>query len=552
MVRSKEIKHGITKAPHRALLKAAGLTEEEINRPLIGIVNSFNEIVPGHIELRQIADAVKRGVLIEGGTPMEFPSIAVCDGIAMNHEGMKYSLVSREIIADSIEIMVRAHGLDGMVLIPSCDKVVPGMLMAAARVNIPTIIVSGGPMLAGKFKGKKADLVTVFEGVGKVCSGTMSNEELTSLEESACPTCGSCAGMFTANSMNCITEALGMALPGNATIPAVYSERKRLAKKTGMQMMKLFKAGVLPRDIMKDEAFENALTLDMALGCSSNTVLHLTAIAHEAGISLDLDKINHISSRTPNLCKLSPAGQYHMEDLYEAGGIGAVMKELSKKALLHLDLNTVSLQSMGELISKAEKLNGEVIADIDKPYSTTGGIKILKGNLAEHGAVVKQSAVDKNMMQVTAKAKVFDSEEEAVKAIAGGEIYPGDTVVIRYEGPKGGPGMKEMLTPTSILAGMGLDKTVSLITDGRFSGGTRGAAIGHVSPEASEGGTIALVQHGDLIKIDIINGVLQLLVDEEELMRRRRNFKLKEKNLSGYLKKYSKLVSSASTGAICD
>lgn len=551
-MRSNEIKHGVTKAPHRALLKAAGLTEEEINRPLIGIVNSFNEIVPGHIELRQIADAVKRGVLIEGGTPMEFPSIAVCDGIAMNHEGMKYSLVSREIIADSIEIMVRAHGLDGMVLIPSCDKVVPGMLMAAARVNIPTIIVSGGPMLAGKFKGKKADLVTVFEGVGKICSGTMSKEELSSLEESACPTCGSCAGMFTANSMNCITEALGMALPGNATIPAVYSERKRLAKKTGMQMMKLFKAGVLPRDIMKDEAFENALTLDMALGCSSNTVLHLTAIAHEAGISLDLDKINQISSRTPNLCKLSPAGQYHMEDLYEAGGIGAVMKELSKKELLHLDLNTVSLQSIGELISKAEKLNGEVIADIDKPYSTTGGIKILKGNLAEHGAVVKQSAVDKNMMQVTAKAKVFDSEEEAVKAIAGGEIYPGDTVVIRYEGPKGGPGMKEMLTPTSILAGMGLDKTVSLITDGRFSGGTRGAAIGHVSPEASEGGIIALVQHGDLIKIDIINGVLQLLVDEEELMRRRRKLKLKEKNLSGYLKKYSKLVSSASTGAICD
>lgn len=551
-MRSNEIKHGVTKAPHRALLKAVGLTEEEINRPLIGIVNSFNEIVPGHIELRQIADAVKRGVLIEGGTPMEFPSIAVCDGIAMNHEGMKYSLVSREIIADSIEIMVRAHGLDGMVLIPSCDKVVPGMLMAAARVNIPTIIVSGGPMLAGKFKGKKADLVTVFEGVGKVCSGTMSNEELSSLEESACPTCGSCAGMFTANSMNCITEALGMALPGNATIPAVYSERKRLAKKTGMQMMKLFKAGVLPRDIMKDEAFENALTLDMALGCSSNTVLHLTAIAHEAGISLDLDKINQISGRTPNLCKLSPAGQYHMEDLYEAGGIGAVMKELSKRELLHLDLNTVSLQSIGELISKTEKLNAEVIVDIDKPYSSTGGIKILKGNLAEHGAVVKQSAVDKNMMQVTAKAKVFDSEEEAVKAIAGGEIYPGDTVVIRYEGPKGGPGMKEMLTPTSILAGMGLDKTVSLITDGRFSGGTRGAAIGHVSPEASEGGTIALVQHGDLIKIDIIHGVLQLLVDEEELMRRRSNLKLKEKNLSGYLKKYSKLVSSASTGAICD
>lgn len=551
-MRSDKIKRGVTKAPHRALLKATGLTDEEINRPLIGIVNSFNEIVPGHIELRQIAEAAKKGILIEGGTPLEFPSIAVCDGIAMNHEGMKYSLVSREIIADSIEIMVKAHGLDGMVLIPSCDKVVPGMLMAAARVNIPAIIVSGGPMLSGKFNGKKADLITVFEGVGKVCSGTMTNEELSSLEESACPTCGSCAGMFTANSMNCITEALGMAIPGNATIPAVYSERKRLAKKTGMQIMKLFKENVLPRDIMNEKAFDNALTVDMALGCSSNTVLHLTAIAHETGISLDLNKINQISNRTPNLCRLSPAGQHHIEDLYHAGGIVAVMKELSKEDLLNLDLNTVSLRSLRELILKTEKPNAEVIADINNPYSNTGGIRILRGNFAEDGAVVKQSAVDKDMMQVIARARVFDSEEDAVEAIAGGKIYPGDTVVIRYEGPKGGPGMKEMLTPTSMLAGMGLDKSVSLITDGRFSGGTRGAAIGHVSPEAAEAGTIALVQNGDSIKIDIINGILQLMVDEEELMRRRSKLKLKQKNLSGYLKKYSKLVSSASTGAVCD
>lgn len=551
-MRSDEIKNGVTKAPHRALLKATGLTDEEISRPLIGIVNSFNEIVPGHIELRRIAEAVKRGVLMEGGTPLEFPAIAVCDGIAMNHEGMKYSLVSREIIADSIEIMVRAHGLDAIVLIPSCDKVVPGMFMAAARLNVPAIMVSGGPMLSGRFDGKKIDLVTVFEGVGKVLAGTMSNDDLDFLEDSACPTCGSCSGMFTANSMNCMTEAMGMALPGNASIPAVYSERIRLAKKTGMQIMKLLEKNILPRDIMNEEAFENALTVDMALGCSSNTVLHLTAIAHEAGIDLDLDKVNLVSSKTPNLCKLSPAGEYDMQDLHQAGGISAVIKELSKKDLIHLDVSTVSLKSMGDLTLGAEKTNSKVIADIDNPYSSTGGIKVLRGNLAEDGAVVKQSAVDKDMMQVLAKARVFDSEEDAVEAIAGGKIVPGDTVVIRYEGPKGGPGMKEMLTPTSILAGMGLDKSVSLITDGRFSGGTRGAAIGHVSPEASEGGVIALVQDGDFIKIDIPNGILQLMVEDEELVKRRSTLKLREKNLSGYLKKYSKLVSSAAYGAICD
>lgn len=551
-MRSDEIKNGVTKAPHRALLKATGLTDEEISRPLIGIVNSFNEIVPGHIELRRIAEAVKRGVLMEGGTPLEFPAIAVCDGIAMNHEGMKYSLVSRERIADSIEIMVRAHGLDAIVLIPSCDKVVPGMFMAAARLNVPAIMVSGGPMLSGRFDGKKIDLVTVFEGVGKVLAGTMSNDDLDFLEDSACPTCGSCSGMFTANSMNCMTEAMGMALPGNASIPAVYSERIRLAKKTGMQIMKLLEKNILPRDIMNEEAFENALTVDMALGCSSNTVLHLTAIAHEAGIDLDLDKVNLVSSKTPNLCKLSPAGEYDMQDLHQAGGISAVIKELSKKDLIHLDVSTVSLKSMGDLTLGAEKTNSKVIADIDNPYSSTGGIKVLRGNLAEDGAVVKQSAVDKDMMQVLAKARVFDSEEDAVEAIAGGKIVPGDTVVIRYEGPKGGPGMKEMLTPTSILAGMGLDKSVSLITDGRFSGGTRGAAIGHVSPEASEGGVIALVQDGDFIKIDIPNGILQLMVEDEELVKRRSTLKLREKNLSGYLKKYSKLVSSAAYGAICD
>ncbi|SHH17386.1 dihydroxy-acid dehydratase [Tepidibacter thalassicus] len=548
---SEHVKFGITKAPHRSLLKATGLTDEEINRPLVGVVNSFNEIVPGHVELRQITDAVKRGVLMEGGTPLEFPSIAVCDGIAMNHEGMKYSLVSREIIADSIEIMAKAHGLDALVLIPSCDKVVPGMLMAAARINIPSIIVSGGPMLAGRLNGKKVDLTTVFEGVGKVCSKSMTDEELKRLEESACPTCGSCSGMFTANSMNCMTEALGMALEGNATIPAVYSERKRLAKKTGMQIMKLLKENILPRDILTKESFENALAVDMALGCSTNTVLHLIAIAHEAGIDIDLNMINTISDTTPNLCRLSPAGNYHIEDLYYAGGILAVMNELSKKDLINLDVNTVSLNKVRELIRGKEKLDNKVIADIHNPYSSDGGIKILFGSLAPDGAVVKKSAVSEKMMNTISTARVFDSEETAVEAILNGSIKRGDTVVIRYEGPKGGPGMREMLTPTSALVGMGLDESVSLITDGRFSGGTRGAAIGHVSPEAAEGGPIALVKDGDFIKIDILNGILELIVEDEELVKRKNDLKVKYNKYTGYLKKYSKMVSSASKGAIC-
>ncbi|WP_099191603.1 dihydroxy-acid dehydratase [Tepidibacter mesophilus] len=546
---SDKVKKGITKAPHRSLLKAAGLTDEEIDKPLIGVVNSFNEIVPGHVELRQIAEAVKRGVLMEGGTPLEFPSIAVCDGIAMNHEGMKYSLVSREIIADSIEIMTKAHGLDALVLIPSCDKVVPGMLMAAARINIPSIIVSGGPMLAGRFNNEKADLTTVFEGVGKVCSNKMTEKELKCLEESACPTCGSCSGMFTANSMNCMTEALGMALDRNATIPAVYSSRKRLAKKTGMQIMHLLRENILPRDILKQKAFENALTVDMALGCSTNTVLHITAIANEAGVDVNLDNINYISSKTPNLCKLSPAGNHHIEDLDNAGGVLAVMNELSKKDLINLDVPTVSLKMLKNILK--DKKDSEVIRDIDNPFSEDGGIKVLFGNLAPEGAVVKKSAVKDNMMKTISTAKVFDSEEEAVESILGGKIEKGDVVVIRYEGPKAGPGMREMLTPTSSLVGMGLDDSVSLITDGRFSGGTKGAAIGHVCPEAIDGGMIGLVKDDDLISIDIDKGIIELKVDDQELSKRRENLKLKTKNYTGYLGKYSKIVQSASKGAVC-
>ncbi|WFD09829.1 dihydroxy-acid dehydratase [Tepidibacter hydrothermalis] len=546
---SDKVKKGITKAPHRSLLKAAGLTDEEIDKPLIGVVNSFNEIVPGHVELRQIAEAVKRGVLMEGGTPLEFPSIAVCDGIAMNHEGMKYSLVSREIIADSIEIMAKAHGLDALVLIPSCDKVVPGMLMAAARINVPSIIVSGGPMLAGRLNNKKVDLTTVFEGVGKVCSNKMTEDELKCLEESACPTCGSCSGMFTANSMNCMTEALGIALDGNATIPAVYSSRKRLAKKTGMQIMHLLRDNIHPRDILTEKAFENALTVDMALGCSTNTVLHLTAIAKEAGVDVNLNNINYISSKTPNLCKLSPAGNHHIEDLDNAGGVLAVMNELSKKELINLDVPTVSLKLLENILK--DKKDSEVIRDIDNPFSKDGGIKVLFGNLAPEGAVVKKSAVKDNMMKTVSTAKIFDSEEEAVDSILGGKIEKGDVIVIRYEGPKAGPGMREMLTPTSALVGMGLDDSVSLITDGRFSGGTKGAAIGHVCPEAIDGGMIGLVEDKDLISIDIDKGIIDLKVDDEELSRRRENLKLKTKKHTGYLGKYSKIVQSASKGAVC-
>ncbi|MGV8980441.1 dihydroxy-acid dehydratase [Clostridium sp.] len=546
------IKEGISKAPHRSLLKALGLSDIEIERPFIGVVNSFNEIVPGHIGLREIAEAVKKGVLIGGGTPLEFPTIAVCDGLAMNHEGMKYSLVSRELIADSIEVMAKAHGLDGLVLIPSCDKVVPAMLMAVARLNIPAIIVSGGPMLAGKMNGKKIDLITVFEGVGSVCSGKMKQEELTELENKACPTCGSCSGMFTANSMNCMTEVLGMALSGNGTIPAVYSERKRLAKATGIKIMELVKENILPSHILSESAFENALTVDMALGCSSNTVLHLTAIAHELDMKMDLDKINEISAKTPTLCKLSPSGPYHMEDLYEAGGVTAVMHELSKKNLIHLDALTVANQTQGELIEKAEKVGCEVIASIDTPYSETGGIAILRGNLAPDGAVVKRAAVAKEMLKTKAIARVFDGEEAAVEAILGGKIVRGETVIIRYEGPKGGPGMREMLTPTSALVGMGLDKCVSLITDGRFSGGTKGAAIGHVSPEAYAGGPIGLIKDGDVIEIDIPAGKLELLVGAEELEERKKVVKIKVHNYKGYIGRYAKMVSSAASGAVCE
>ncbi|MBU3191703.1 dihydroxy-acid dehydratase [Clostridium bowmanii] len=550
-MKSKMIKEGISKAPHRSLLKALGLSDIEIERPFIGVVNSFNEIVPGHIGLREIAEAVKKGVLIGGGTPLEFPTIAVCDGLAMNHEGMKYSLVSRELIADSIEVMTKAHGLDGLVLIPSCDKVVPAMLMAAARLNIPAIIVSGGPMLAGKMRGKKIDLITVFEGVGAVCSGKMTQEELAELENKACPTCGSCSGMFTANSMNCMTEVLGMALPGNGTIPAIYSERKRLAKATGIKIMELVNENILPQQILSESAFENALTVDMALGCSSNTVLHLTAIAHELDMKMDLDKINKISAKTPTLCTLSPSGPYHIEDLYEAGGVTAVMHELSKKNLIHLDVLTVANQTQGEIIEKAEKVGHGVIASIYTPYSETGGIAILRGNLAPDGAVVKRAAVAKEMLKTKAIARVFDGEEAAVEAILGGKIGRGETVVIRYEGPKGGPGMREMLTPTSALVGMGLDKCVSLITDGRFSGGTKGAAIGHVSPEAYAGGPIGLIKDGDVIEIDIPAGKLELLVGVEELEDRKKVVKIKVHNYKGYIGRYAKMVSSAASGAVC-
>ncbi len=549
-MRSENMKSGVSKAPHRSLLKASGYSDVEINKPLIGIANSFNEIVPGHIELRSIAEAAKKGVLMAGGTPMEFPTIAVCDGIAMNHEGMRYSLPSRELIADSIEIMVKAHGLDGIVLIPNCDKSVPAMLMAAARLNVPAIVVSGGPMLAGKYNGDAADLITVFEGVGAVTTGNMSEEELLELENNACPTCGSCAGMFTANSMNCISEVLGMALPGNGTIPAVYSDRKRLAKASGIKIMELVEKDIKPRDIMTPEAFENAFTVDMALGCSTNTVLHLTAIANEAGVEFDLDKINEISLKTPNLCRLSPAGPYHIQDLYAAGGIMSVMNELDKKNLLNRDLITASAMKIGELYQGREKKGNTIIADIDKPFSETGGIRVLRGNLAPDGAVVKQSAVAKEMMQKSTNAVVFDCEETAVEAIIAGKIQKGDCVVIRYEGPKGGPGMREMLTPTSTLAGMGLDKDVALVTDGRFSGGTRGAAIGHVSPEASEGGIIGLVEDGDVINIDIINGKLELEVDDKTLEERKQKQEIKSPQAKGCLKRYSDMVTSASTGAI--
>ena len=548
---SSRIKNGVEKAPHRSLMKSLGLTNEEIQQPFIGVVNSFNEIVPGHKHLREVADAVKKGILMKGGTPLEFPTIAVCDGLAMNHEGMKYSLASRELIADSIEVMVKAHALDGLVLIPNCDKVVPAMLMAAARLNIPAIIVSGGPMLTGRVKGKEVDLSSVFEAVGAVKAGKMDEKDLLEMEDKACPGCGSCAGMFTANSMNCMTEALGMALPGNGTIPAVYAERIRLAKYTGMKIMELVENNILPRDVLKDEAFENAIVVDMALGCSTNTVLHLSAVAYEAEIPLDLDMINKISKRTPNLCKLSPAGPYHIEDLYAAGGVMAVMNELNKKNLLHLDIQTTSNKTVGELVEDQKVLDHKIIASIEKPHSANGGIAILRGNLAPEGAVVKKSAVAAEMLQHKGPARVFDGEDAAVKAIMDGTIHKGEVLVIRYEGPKGGPGMREMLTPTSTLAGMGMDKEVALITDGRFSGATRGASIGHVSPEASEGGPIAFLEDGDMIEIDMHEGKLNFEVDEEVWENRKKGWKPKKSHSRGYLAKYEGMVTSASTGAIC-
>ncbi len=550
-MKSDSVKIGIEKAPHRSLMKSIGLTDEEIKKPLIGVVNTFNEIVPGHKHLREVAEAVKKGVIMKGGTPLEFPAIAVCDGIAMNHQGMKYSLVSRELIADSVEIMTLAHGLDGLVMIPNCDKVVPAMLMVAARLDIPCIIVSGGPMLAGRHGGKKIDLSTMFEAVGGVKAGKISEEELMEMENSACPTCGSCSGMFTANSMNCMTEALGMALPGNGTIPAVFGERMRLAKYTGMQIMHLVEKNISPRQILTPQAFNNALVVDMALGCSTNTVLHLSAIAYEAEVEMNLDKINDISGKTPNLCKLSPAGPDHIEDLYWAGGITAIMSELSKNNLLDLKVQTVVGKTLGDIIKGQKVEDHHVIRSIDNPYSETGGIAILKGNLAPDGAVVKRSAVAPEMLTHTGPARVFDSEEDAVAAILGKNINKGDVIVIRYEGPKGGPGMREMLSPTSSLAGMGFDKDVALITDGRFSGATRGAAIGHVSPEAADGGPIAFIEDGDTIEIDMNKGSLNFVLSDELLEERKSNWIPKDPSVKGYLEKYRKIVRSASTGAVC-
>ncbi len=542
---------GVDKAPQRSLFNALGMTKEEMQRPLVGIVSSYNEIVPGHMNIDKIVKAVKLGVAMAGGTPVVFPAIAVCDGIAMGHTGMKYSLVTRDLIADSTECMALAHHFDALVMIPNCDKNVPGLLMAAARVNVPTVFVSGGPMLAGHVKGKKTSLSSMFEAVGSYAAGKFTLEDVEEFENKACPTCGSCSGMYTANSMNCLTEVLGMGLKGNGTIPAVYSERIKLAKQAGMAVMDMYRKNIRPRDIMTAEAFENALTADMALGCSTNSMLHLPAIANECGIKIDLDMVNEISARTPNICHLAPAGHAYMEDLNEAGGIYAVLNELTKKNLLHTDVMTVTGHTMAENIRGCINKNPDIIRPIDQPYSETGGIAVLKGNLAPDRCVVKRSAVAKEMLVHRGPAKVFNSEEEAIAAITGGKIVKGDVVVIRYEGPAGGPGMREMLSPTSAIAGMGLDKDVALITDGRFSGATRGAAIGHVSPEAVNGGTIAYVQDGDMISIDIPNHSIQLEVSDEELAERKKTTKiLVKENLTGYLKRYSKMVSSADQGAI--
>lgn len=549
-LRSNNMKSGMQQAPSRSLLNAVGMTPEEMRKPIIGIVSSFNEIVPGHINLDKISDAVKLGVAEAGGMPVVFPAIAVCDGIAMGHLGMKYSLCSRDLIADSTETVSMAHQFDALVMIPNCDKTVPGMLMAAARLNIPTVFVSGGPMLSGKVKGKNTSLSSMFEAVGAYVAGKISEDDVLEFENKTCPTCGSCSGMYTANSMNCLTEVLGMGLRGNGTIPAVYSERIRLAKRAGYAVMEMLKRDIRPRDIMTKEAFINALTMDMALGCSTNSMLHLPAIAYEAGVDLNVDIANEISSKTPNLCHLAPAGHTYIEELDEAGGIYAVMKEISKLGLLNLDCMTVTGKTVGENIKNAINLDTDVIRPAENPYSNVGGIAVLKGNIAPDSCVVKRSAVLPEMLKHSGPAKVFDCEEDAVAAIKGGKIVPGDVVVIRYEGPKGGPGMREMLNPTSAIAGMGLDDTVALITDGRFSGASRGASIGHASPEAAVGGPIGLLEDGDIIDIDINANTINARVSEEEFAKRRENWKPRLNEVTGYLARYRKLVSGAPRGAV--
>ena len=549
-MKSDSLKFGMQNAPHRALYHALGLTEEEINRPLVGIVSSYNEIVPGHMNIDKITEAVKLGVAMAGGTPIVFPAIAVCDGIAMGHTGMKYSLVTRDLIADSTEAMAMAHGFDALVMVPNCDKNVPGLLMAAARLNIPTVFVSGGPMLAGRIDGAKTSFSSISEAVGEFNAGKITEEKLKEYECKTCPTCGSCSGMYTANSMNCLTEALGMGLKGNGTIPAVYSARIELAKHAGMAVMKLLEKNIRPRDIMTKEAFVNALTVDMALGCSTNSMLHLPAIAHECGIEINLDIANEISSKTPNLCRLAPAGKTYIEELDEAGGVYAVMNELSKKNLLSTDCMTVTAKTVGENIKNCINLNHDVIRPIENPYSETGGIAVLRGNLAPEGSVVKRSAVLPEMLKHEGPARVFECEEDAQQAINNGKINPGDVVVIRYEGPKGGPGMREMLNPTSAIMGMGLGNSVALITDGRFSGATRGACVGHVTPEAASGGLIGVVEEGDIISIDIPANKIELKVDEKILEERVKNFVPKKKELTGYLKRYAQLVSGGASGAI--
>lgn len=550
-MKSDAVKKGAQQAPHRSLFNALGYTKEEMDRPLVGIVSSYNEIVPGHMNIDKIVNAVKLGVAMAGGTPVVFPAIAVCDGIAMGHSGMKYSLVTRDLIADSTECMALAHQFDALVMVPNCDKNVPGLLMAAARINVPTIFVSGGPMLAGRVHGKKTSLSSMFEAVGAHAAGTIDDEELRYMEEKVCPTCGSCSGMYTANSMNCLTEALGMGLKGNGTIPAVFSERIRLAKHAGMKVMELLEKNIRPRDIMTEKAFINALTVDMALGCSTNSMLHLPAIAHEAGVNLNVDIANEISARTPNLCHLAPAGPTYIEDLNEAGGVYAVMNELNKKNLLNLDCITVTGKTVGENIKGCINTDPETIRPVENPYSVTGGIAVLKGNLAPDSAVVKRSAVVPEMLVHEGPARVFDCEEDAISAIKSGKIVAGDVVVIRYEGPKGGPGMREMLNPTSAIAGMGLGSSVALITDGRFSGASRGASIGHVSPEAAIGGPIAFVEEGDIIKINIPENTLDFVISDEELAKRKASFVPREPKIkTGYLSRYEKLVTSADKGAI--